>query len=216
MNRVGFVLPVYKEEEQIKSGIYSIRQHFDNPVIIVVADDEKSAVTAKELDVIVPYHSKKIDFGRSLCEGLCLAWFTFDCDKVVTADGDHPFDAVENFVRELDNADVIVGKEKGIWKRSRKMSNWLVRKLFLDDVSNPTCGFVVWKGDILKKIPWSKIRSNWDFVHVELLYWAKKMGAKISECEFEEVQKERRYTFSRYVRWAYDCSRLLWSKVFGG
>jgi hypothetical protein len=211
---IGFVLPIYKDTRNLEA-IRKLKGAYPDSKIIVIADDAECMNAAKSLGAFVPYHNKKIGFGKSLCEGTCLAWFTFDCDIVVQADGDHPVEAIKNFIAKLDDADVVVGKEKGTWKRSRVWSNWLIKRFILDDVSNPTCGFVVWRSSVLREIPWDRIKSNWDVIHMELLYWAKKSGARITECEFEEVPKERYYAFKRYIRWAYEFSRLLWTKTLG-
>lgn len=209
MTNVGFVIPIYKDTKSLREAVPNIQKYYPESKIIVVADDLESMNVAKELGVFVPYHSKKIGFGKSLCEGLCAAWFTFNCDSVVIADGDHPFEAVDRFLKELSNFDVVVGYEGGKWKRSRVWSNKLVSRFLFNDVSNPTCGFQVWKGSILSKIPWGRVRSDWDMVHPELLFWAKKCGGKITECSFDEVDKVRYYSPRRYVSWALSFIRLL-------
>ena len=216
MTKIGFVIPIYKEPQHIERAIPLIKKCFENSVIIVVADDIESGEIAKKLGAIVPYHPKKIGFGKSLCEGLCLAWFTYNCDIVVTADVDHPLEAVARFIKKLDRYDVVVGRELGEWKQSRKWSNGLVKTFLFNDISNPTCGFSVWKSNILKMLPWEKIKSNWDAIHIELLFWAKGLGAKITEDEFEEVNKERRYVFRRYVNWFFSFLRLLRLKYIYG
>ena len=216
MTKIGFVIPIYKEPQHIERAIPLIKKCFENSVIIVVADDIESGEIAKKLGAIVPYHPKKIGFGKSLCEGLCLAWFTYNCDIVVTADVDHPLEAVARFIKKLDRYDVVVGRELGEWKQSRKWSNELVKTFLFNDISNPTCGFSVWKSNILKMLPWEKIKSNWDAIHIELLFWAKGLGAKITEDEFEEVNKERRYVFRRYVNWFFSFLRLLRLKYIYG
>jgi hypothetical protein len=213
--KIGFVLPIYKEFDTVQkaqSRIDLLKKAYPNAVIIVVADDKLSMINSHIAGAFVPYHAKKTGFGKSLCEGICLAWFTFDCHYVVLADWDHPLEAIENFLDKMNHngtIGVLVGKEKGEWKKSRQWSNMLVQKLLFKDVTNPTCGFQVWRNSVLQQIPWDKITSNWDAVHIELLFWAKHNGAHIQENSFEEVQKARIYIFKRYISWAATFAHLL-------
>jgi hypothetical protein len=215
VNNLGIVIPVYKDPKGLETAILKIRELYPNTKIIVVADDIESANVARELNVFVPYHYKRIGFSKSLCEGLCYAWYSFKCDYVIIADSDHPFEFIDDFIEMLKTHDVVVGHESGVWKKSRVWSNMLVKKLLVNDVFNPTCGFVAFRGSILSKIPWDKMKSEYDMIHPELLYYAKKNGALLGSCNFDEVQKIRYYAPERYISWLLSFIHILLIKSFG-
>jgi hypothetical protein len=115
----------------------------------------------------------------------------------------------------MNDHDVVVGFEGGTWKKSRIWSNQLTRKLIIDDVRNPTCGFVVFNQLTLRLIPWDKLVSYYDMIHPELLYYAKRSGAKITDCDFTEVPKIRFYSKQRYIYWALSFIRVILRKHLG-
>jgi len=212
---IGFVIPVYKDSEILKKAIPEINRLYPNSKIIVVADDIESMNVALDLHAFVPYHAKRMGFSKSLCEGMCLAWFTFQCDIVVICDGDHPISAVSDFLESFKSCDVAVGYERGVWKQSRVWSNMLVNKLLVSGVANPTCGFVAFKSSVLSKLPWDKMGSEYDMIHPELLYYAKKNGASLGSTMFDEVQKVRYYAPQRYISWLLSFIRMILIKNFG-
>jgi len=205
---IGFVIPAYKEPN-IGETVSKLYAEFPDCFVIVVADDWITAERAKRATAFVPFHTKKLGFGKSLVEGLCMAWYTFECDVVVTMDVDHPVEDAKKLIAKLKNSDVCVGYERGSWKLSRKLANGLVRFLLFKDIHHPTCGFVAWKGDILREIPWKHVKSSWDAIHPELLFWAWKRGAKLSEEQFSWVSKERKYSLKRHLSWFISFLRLL-------
>jgi hypothetical protein len=213
---IGFVIPVYKDVEVLKKTIPEINRLYPNSKIIVVADDIESMIVAKDLGAFVPYHAKRMGFSKSLCEGMCLAWFTFQCDPVIICDGDHPISAVADFLNSFsfNTCDVAVGYERGVWKKSRVWSNMLVNKLLVSGVANPTCGFVAFKSSVLSKLPWDKMGSEYDMIHPELLYYAKKNGAVLGSTMFAEVPKIRYYAPQRYISWLASFIRMVVIKNF--
>jgi len=213
--KLGTVLPAYKNPDELRNGIKEIQHYYPEATIIAVCDDLSTMNTANAMGIFTPYHPKKIGFAKSLCEGLCLAWYTFNCDIIVTADPDHPFSELHNFLDKLVDYDVVVGFESGKWKTSRVLSNKLVNRFIINKVRNPTCGFVVFKRSVLAIIPWDKLVSHYDMIHPELLYYADKITWKITECKFTEVQKERFYSKQRYIYWAISFIRVAFiNKVF--
>jgi len=205
--QIGFVIPVYKES-RIGKTVESLQKKYKGSVVIVVADDQMSAEKARRAGAITIFHHKKQGFGRSLIEGLNLAWFTYDCDIVVTMDVDHPIEGIPKLIKNLRGKDVCVGFEQGGWIFSRKIANGLAKTFLVGDVHHPTCGFVAWKKEMLKEIPWKHVKSKWDAIHIELLFWAWKRGAKFGEAEFREVKKKRKYGLIRHLSWLVSFLRL--------
>jgi len=217
MSKIGFVIPCYKEAEAIAKTIPNILFYFKDAEIIVVADDLVTAQAAKKAGAFTLYFNMRMGFSRSLLIGMSQAHF-LGCNMIVTADVDHPFYQIKDFIKKLEDNDVVVGHESGTWKRSRVWSNALIRKLILNDVSNPTCGFVLWKSDNLSNFLGTclaRMRCQYDMVHPELLYYAKKNGAKITECPFTEVQKDRHYAVKRYFVWLLSFLDLVVRKYIG-
>ena len=216
MQRLGVVIPTLNESKKIQRLIPKLQKKYKNCLIFVIDDCSKdgTAEIAKELGAIVPFHSKKKGYGKSLVEGLNLAWFTHNCDYVLEMDADHPIDQIDKFIKaKKTRRFVVVGREKD--NLARAVTRFLVRGfLRLKDVRHPTCGFVLWSKKVLENIPWKHVRSRWDAIHVELLFWAWRMGADIREVEFSGHVGERRYGFRRILSWLISYSRLLRLKYF--
>jgi glycosyltransferase involved in cell wall biosynthesis len=211
--KLGVVIPTKNEVNRIRKVIPNLKKEFKDVLIIVVDDlsKDRTAEVAKELGAFVPYHKKKFGYGRSLYEGLCLAWFTFDCDWVMEMDADHPVEEIKKFLNlKKTKRFVVVGYEKDEWKLPRTVTAFLVRKILrFQEVRHPTCGFILWSKKILKDIPWKSVKSNGDASHIELLYWASRRGAVFHEVEFSGHEGERNYGIGRIVSWWFSFLRLL-------
>jgi len=210
--KIGFVIPVYKDDT-VGDTVRSLKAKFKDCIVVVVSDDDKSSDIAREAGAFVPYHCERIGYGMSLIEGMKLAYYTLMCDIVITMDNDHPINIVEELLKKAEStsADVVVGHEIGDWKIGKTVGNALVIRClgFSRIVSNPTCGLVAWKKDILYKIPWRKIRCRWDAIHFELLYSAKEVGAEFENYLFPDHGGARRYGIIRWLDWWFTFLRIL-------
>lgn len=211
--KLGVVIPTKNEARHIRRAIPNLKKEFKDALIIVVDDlsKDRTAEVAKELGAIVPYNRKRLGYGRSLYKGLCLAWFTFDCDWVMEMDADHPVKEIKKFLNlKKTKRSVVVGYEKGEWKLPRRVTAFLVRQILkFQEVRHPTCGFILWSKKILEAIPWEHVKSKRDASHLELLYWAFRKGANFYEVEFSGHKGERRYGIRRIVSWWISFMRLL-------
>ena len=211
MLKVGIVIPAYKEGN-IASIVNRVKNIFPNSLIICPCDDKDTSKLALTAGAIVPPRKKRMGYGKSLVEGLYLAAHTYDCDYIFEMDVDHPVHELANMfnvIREQ-KMDMCVGNEKAEWKQERRFACWLANFFLVNDiVEHPTCGFVCFRKKVLTSIPWDHVKSNGDFVHIELLYWATKMKFKIGEYEFNGHSGERRYSVTRIIDWIMNFSRLI-------
>ena len=213
MSRVGIAIPTLNEEEAMqKCMLFFYKRGFD----VVISDDlseDDTVILAKKYGAFVPWHERRLGIGKSWKEALNIAWFSFDCDIVVAMDADHNYEIIPQMLKMLEGADVVVGHELGDWKLPRKVTKVLVNLLLGLKLAHPTCGFIVWRADVLKNMPWKHIKSNADMFHVEMLYWAQRMGVTITEQAFVPFKGVvHKYTIKRYLRWLRDFFRLCRTK----
>jgi hypothetical protein len=127
-------------------------------------------------------------------------------------DVDHPVYELKNMFNftKQHRLDMCVGNEKAEWKQERRFACWLANVFLVDYiVEHPTCGLVCFRKNVLMSIPWKHVKSNGDFVHIELLYWAKQGMFKIGEYDFSGHAGERRYSLRRIMDWLLNFSRLI-------
>lgn len=96
MKTLAIIIPVYNEQDKIKTVVSSIPQHFEGIDIryVVVVDDGSSDGTMSELaglDVIIIKHKKNFGLGKTFRDGLKKA-LELGCDYMVNIDGDGQFD----------------------------------------------------------------------------------------------------------------------------
>ena len=217
--RLGIVIPTWNESKGIQKLVSELKEELANlkelSLFIFVIDDlskDKTGQVAKELGCIVPYHNKKLGFGKSLYEGLCLAWYTFDCDYVMEMDADHPVKEIKKFLKKkrTNLKSVVVGYEKSKWKFPRTVAVFLVRRILrFKELRHPTCGFILWSKQTLENIPWKHVKSRRDASHLELLFWAWRKSADFYEIEFSGHAGERHYGLGRIISWLISFMRLL-------
>jgi hypothetical protein len=199
----------------VASVVNHINNVFPDPVIICPCDDDETSKLASNEGAIVPSRTTRIGYGKSLVEGLRLAYHTFNCDYIIEMDVDHSVHEVKNlfdYTKEND-LDMCVGNEQAKWKSERRVACWLANFFLVNSiVGHPTCGLVCFRKEVLSSIPWKHIKSNRDFVHIELLYWAKQGKFKIGEYIFSGHGGERNYSIRRILDWLINFSRLLQRK----
>ena len=213
---LGVVIPTFNEAERIRGLLPELHERFkdDYDLRVVVVDDlspDGTGEIAKQHGAIVPPLSERLRYGRSLCLGLCLAWYTLKCDLVAQMDADHPVDSLESLMKKMENegCDLVVGREKGRWKMERKVTRWLCEHILrLKGVSHPTCGLRVWRGEVLERLPWRHVKAKDFSIQVELLFWAERNKFKICEAEFEG-HKSGKHKIRTLLDWLITFARLL-------
>lgn len=214
MEHTIIVAPAYKERN-IGKFLIELHSNFPNFQVICPCDDKETAEEALKFGAIVPHHVKRLGYGKSMIEGLTLAYNEFNCDAVIQIDVDHPVSEINKMLETVKkfNLDMCIGKEMGEWNKSRRLACSLVNNLVVNVVDHPTCGFTYINRSILSKIPFDKIKSDSDFIHIELLQWASKCHSfcpKIGQFEFSE-HRSGGYGLNRMVKWL---KEFVWFRIF--
>lgn len=215
---LGVVIPAYRENA-IADTVKALQKGWRDIAVIVVADDRLTADAARSVGAMVVWHPRKRGYGKSLIEGLELAWFTFDCDLVVEMDVDHPVDAALGMARKLQRSkfDLAVGVDNSqSWKLARKGANALAKKLLGLEVTHPTCGLVAFKQETLMNLPLHRAKCNGDGVHIELLHLADRLHMGVMDYPFEGHGGERWYGLRRMWSWWWCFMRVIrWKYLWG-
>lgn len=204
---LAIVIPTLNEELNVATIVPLIKFLYPSAKIFVVDDlsKDKTVEQARACGAIVPYTFEFRNYGRSLIEGITMAYYEYGCDEIIQMDADHPVEELERFLKA--EGDLIIGSEFG--KRfTRGFACWLARKFLKLDFRHPTCGLRLWRERAIKRINWRKIKAKGFSVQIETLYRAKKKGLKITEVEFEGKGHERLSVW-RVFEWLSTFFRLL-------
>lgn len=187
------VIPTYKERKTIKSNLPSILKFVGKKDKVLLIDDTKNFETKQFQDEQVlcfPRLRGKRGYGESLKTGLMIATFILKSDRVVQMDIDHDPEYIPKLLRH--NSDVIIGFDKSQSAKRRLVSSGsriLCRLLGLR-FFQPTCGFRMFKSQVLRKLEWRKIRSKGFHVQVEVLYRMKQNKAKIDQMVISHLKRK--------------------------
>ncbi len=164
-SRTCAVIPVYNEIDFIDEVIHKITPHVSK---IICVDDgstdgthellEAKTTIELEADVILITNSKNYGKGFSLRVGLQKA-LEFDCDFVVTLDGDlqHAPELIPSFIDALNSVDVAVGNRlhtlKGMPLQriiSNKLTSWLLSQKVGVKIKDSQSGYRAFRKEIIK------------------------------------------------------------------
>lgn len=213
---VAFVIPTLNEEDNLKITLPEIKRIFPGAPIIVVDDfSTDSTVEVAKKYAWVPESEilKRRGLGRSYKEGIVLINCVCNPDAVVIMDADHPVAPISAMLTYLylDDFDIIIGSEIGSRSRASKVASYIARKVLGIKLSQPTCGLMAIKKNVFTDmIDVKNLKSKGDAFHLELLYRAKKAGARIKEIEFVGIAKEHTSNSSlkRVSKWLYEVLKM--------
>jgi len=219
MKNVGIVIPTKNAYKELRETIPKIRETVPEAQIFIM-DDRSSDGTpflAKDLGCIIPFCFKKRGYGKSYVEGLAKAFYEYNCKYVIAMDADHTTTSLRKMVSGLrsNKFDMIIGVESGR-RASRSVAGFLARRfLGLKKFRHPTCGLVGFTNKSLKHLlAEEKIKSNNDFVHVELVYKANRLAFRFGEVEFSgEEHEKHRITLRRIIRWLWSFNFLFLRRI---
>jgi len=194
------VLPTYNEAKNIREVIDKILK-FDFVDILVVDDNSPDGtseivkgIIKEEKRVNLIERPRKLGLGTAYISGF--KWglkrnynYFFEMD----ADLSHDPLEIPNFLKKIEEGyDLVVGSRYinntisvvG-WDFKRlllsKFANWYARKILGVDFSDITSGYRAYSKKALEKVDLNSIKSNGYAFQIEMLYWAIKLGLKVTE-----------------------------------
>lgn len=198
--KLSIVIPAYNEEERLKKTLPKILAFFRKQKYskeIIIANDGSTDGTA-ELISKKKQNSKLLRLvnlnenqgkGGALRAGFAATkgdWVLF-----MDADLSTPLNELDEFWQYTEDYSVIIGSRKmsgaNVTKRQSfirenlgKVFTFLTNSLATGDLSDVTCGFKLFRGDVGRKIFQTGVINDWSY-DAEILFLAKKYGYKIKE-----------------------------------
>jgi dolichyl-phosphate beta-glucosyltransferase len=195
------VVPAYDEGHRLEQPLRAISAHLASrpySAELVVVDDGSEDETFRLVQALagelkVPVRAFRYRPNRGKGYALKVGFARARGDRILFTDADlaTPIQQLDALEQAIDlGYDIAIGSRKRAgadirvhqpWYRERmgKVFTWLVRS-FLADVSDATCGFKMFRGDIGRSL-FAHLRiDDWAF-DAELLLLAKRRGYKIQE-----------------------------------
>jgi glycosyltransferase involved in cell wall biosynthesis len=192
---LSVVVPLYDEEEsvdRIASEFVPVISSFGGRSEILLVNDGSTDATgrrARDLAARVPQvrlleNASNLGKGAALKKGLLAA----RGDLVFWTDADLPAapDCLPRFVRQMENADVVVGywtDRRESWRRNifSRVYQGLLRLLFAVPARNVNCPAKLWRCEPVRRLA-RGMRARSVFVDAEMLLGARRLGLRIVEC----------------------------------
>ena len=200
--KITMVIPTYNESENLPKLVKDVLALPLEDIHILIVDDNSPDGTGdlaeklrKEYNdrVHCLHRAGKLGLGSAYREGFKMAMDEgADYIGQMDADFSHPVDKIPLMVKELANADLVIGSR--YVKGGKLDENWPFYRKWLSGFGNAyarvilglpnrdvTGGFKLWKKETLAAMPMDTIKSNGYVFQVEMNYVASKMGFKIVE-----------------------------------
>ena len=197
-NSLSVILPVYNEENNIKTTIeHSVdflkKQDYFSEYEIIAVNDGSADQTALILEKLVEQleclkivtHSKNMGYGRSLVSGVCAARFSWVL--MMDSDGQLKINALSDMVSYIPDYDIITGyrhKRRDPFHRILigKVYTFLACSLFGFKLKDVNCGFKLLRKEILNFAD--------PICHAGAFYTGVYVQAKAQNCRIKEVPVE--------------------------
>ena len=207
----GVVIPTFNEEESIAELLPKLTSYFREAKIFVIDDGyDDTAKIARQHGAYVSRSLYRRGLSESYREGIELA-LAYGCDLIAIMDADHPAEALRDMalVIGLSNVDLAIGRELGTRSKASKVAGFLAKKyLGIQGVEQPTCGLMMFTAELAKKAGFASIKAKSDAFHLEMLYRAVKLGARVYQADFVGHAKHEQNSVKRVLRWLYELIKM--------
>lgn len=190
---ISVFFPAFNEENNIKEtvleAVTTLKAIADKWEIIVIDDGSSDNTTeivlklSKENNNIkLIKHQRNKGYGAAIKTGLAVSKYKYICQ--MDSDGQFTFSEIKRFIKEIPNADLVIGFRK---KRTDSFYRHILAKilwladliLFQINVKDIDCGFKLFKKKVVDSV--GKLETESAITVTEFLVRAKKKGFKIIE-----------------------------------
>ncbi|MBI5049906.1 MAG: polyprenol monophosphomannose synthase [Nitrospirae bacterium] len=200
MNKALTIIPTYNERRSITAVINSVLKHEDIDILII--DDASPDGTAEAVKNIMSSEKRVFLIERPGKLGLGTAYIAgfkwgleknYDYFIEMDADGSHNPETLPWFIKEMEKGyDLVMGSRYIDGKISvvgwdfhrlliSKFGNLYASRLLKLPYTDLTSGFRCYSRKALESVNLGRVKSNGYAFQIEMVYWIKNSGLKISE-----------------------------------
>lgn len=199
LKRILVIIPTYNEVENIRKIIPAVLKQDDRIEVLIVDDNSPDGTGAvademKESDARIHLikRAKKQGLGTAYVAGFRWA-LQFNYDLIIEMDADfsHNPDALPNFFKHAEKADLVIGSRyiQGLnvvnWNFSRLMlsytANLYARFITRLPVRDATSGFKCFRRAVLESMDLNSVHSDGYAFQIEMAFKAWKKGFRLKE-----------------------------------
>jgi len=193
--KIFAIIPAKNEARRIGEVIRNTKKYVNDVIIIDDGSDDNTYEEAKKNDVIVLRHIVNLGKGGALKTGCEYAIRNHaEAFVLLDADAQHEPDEIPNFIRGLENHDIVLGYRKLTEDMPfiLKFGNWFINKittlLYGIHLHDTQCGFRALTKEAYKKVKW----QSGDYrVESEIIAAIGKKNLKYKEIAIKTIYSDR-------------------------
>ncbi|MBA3064498.1 glycosyltransferase family 2 protein [Candidatus Woesearchaeota archaeon] len=195
LNKVWVVIPAHNEEKHIEKVIKKAKKFAKNILVVDDGSQDKTSAVAEKSGAFVLKHIVNLGKGAALKTG-CEYAIKNKAEKIVVldADGQHDPKEIPEFVKALDNADIVFG-----YRRLNKnmpfvlrYGNWFIffmaKLLFGLKIADTQCGYRSFTADAYNKIKWNAVDYS---MESEMIANVGKANLRYSQIPIETIYSDK-------------------------
>ncbi len=195
LNKVWVVIPAHNEEKHIEKVIKETKKFAKNILVVDDGSKDKTSALAEKAGIVVLRHIVNLGKGAALKTG-CEFAIKKGAEKIVVldADGQHDPKEIPEFVKALDNADIVFGYRR----LNRNMpfvlryGNWFIffmtKLLFGLKIVDTQCGYRAFTSNAYNKIKWNAVDYS---MESEMVANVGKAHLKYSQIPIETIYSDK-------------------------
>jgi dolichol-phosphate mannosyltransferase len=227
------IIPTYNEHENIEKIIPAVLNAVPQAEILIVDDNSQDgtaeavrAMASSTENIHLLSREKKMGLGTAYVTGFKWA-LKRDYTVIFEMDADfsHDPEALPQFVREIEKADLVIGSR---YTNGVNVVNWPMKRLLLSFFANIyarivtgvpvrdlTSGFKCYRRKVLETIDLDKIHSNGYAFQIEMHFKAYRKGFLIREIPIVFIER-RTGTSKMSHHIIYEAAWMVWKLRFLG